>query len=439
MEAAHQLIQFIGVALAAAAAAAVLPRRASQAVTLASLVYMLAAVASLPRQGVYSYKGLDIIQVTSEYSAAAILLLAAELLVLLSFLRELDSMRAPLVILAALGGTLVLNSNSLVALIGGVETAAAALAALYSLGDSRAGEAAVKYFYSSILGMAFMVIGAGLLYSQGVDSFTDLYASALGQTQPPALPALFGLVFLVAGLALEVGLAPFYMWLPDVVQGAYVLGVATALLLLDAPAMLVLLRVVVESKLVASAGLSQALIMLALASMLVGEFSALVQRDARRMIGYSIVGGAGYKVLLAVALALSSMEDMLVPVYLVTASSMSAALVVASQRYGSTRIGKVAETVGLLSLAGVPPLYGFAAKLSMLVVLAAAGYAWMAAVAAIFFVVAAAYIVRYIVLGGPVASEQSGVQPVPLLVYSALLLVLGVWPGIVPMLGVALQ
>jgi hypothetical protein len=63
----------------------------------------------------------------------------------------------------------------------------------------------------------------------------------------------------------------------------------------------------------------------------------------------------------------------------------------------------------------------------------------MAAVAAIFFVVAAAYIVRYIVLGGPVASEQSGVQPVPLLVYSALLLVLGVWPGIVPMLGVALQ
>lgn len=435
MEAPYQLVGGIGAVLAAAAMAAALPRRASQAVTLASISLMLLLVLKLPVGSVYSHQGLDVAHVVGGYKAAGVLLLAAELLVLLSLVGELDNRRAPLVILAAAGGLLVLYSESFITLIAGLETAAAALAALYSMGGSRAGEAAVKYFYSSMLGVAFIVLGAALLYGNGVRGFTDLGA-VLGNGQHMALQQLLGLVFLVAGLALEVGLAPFYMWLPDVVQGAHILGVATALLLLDAPAMLALLRLVVGAG-AAAGGVTAALLVLALASMLVGEFSALAQSDMRRMLGYSIVGGAGYKVLLAVALALSGMDGMAALVYLVTAGSMSAALVAASQRYTGTLGGKAAETVGLLSLAGLPPLYGFAAKLSMLVALVSAGYAWMAGVAALFFLVAAAYIARYIALSGPVARNGGGLQLAPLLVYSFLLLVLGVWPQIVQALEVA--
>jgi len=428
----YQLLTLVaGVPLVAAAIAAVLPRRAAAATTLVTIIYMMVIVWVLP-QGMVRYAGLNILYVTTEYNAMAVLLLLAEILALASLVDELDKVRAPLVILAVLGGLLVLYSASLLTLLAGIETAAAALAGLYSLGGRRSGEAAVKYLYSSILATTLIIVGTGLLYSQGFQSFTE---APLGGMSWVTLPALLGLVFLTAGLALETGLAPFYMWLPDVVQGAHLLGVVTAILLVDAPVLLVFFKLIASSGVLVGPVIAAILILLAMASMIVGEFSALAQKELRRMIGYSMVSDAGYTVLLAVVYALSGIRDPLVPIYFITASNMSIALVITAHRYERTSIGKIAQVTGLLSLAGTPPLYGFAAKLSVVAAFAAAGYTWLAVVSVVFFLVSAAYIFRYLIMGGYQASHGVDVPWPPPLAYSLLLLVLGIYPGLVPMLG----
>lgn len=427
-----QLVDYVGIILTIVALAAVLPERASRVVTLSGITAMLIFTVILPRGSVYSYEGLGVVQVVEGYKAAGILLLTLELLVLLSFIRDIDRRNGPLLILMSAGSLLVLYSESFITLIAGLETAAVALAALYSVGEDRATEAAIKYFYSSMLGVAFIVLGAALFYNNGIHDFSELDSNVNILNSHTNL--LLGLVFLVAGLSLEAGLAPFYMWLPDVVEGAGLLSVAVALLLLDASVTLKLLH------LIASVGTATSItlimLVMAVASMFIGEFSALAQNGVRRMLGYSIVGGAGYKVILALALALAGRSTLTPIVYLVTASSMSVALVVASQHYQDTPCGKIAEVVGLLSMAGIPPLYGFAAKLIMLMTIISAGCIWIALATIAFFLVAASYIIRYMLSSSFKVKKNSSLESIPLVIYAVLVFVLGIWPQVINVLEV---
>ncbi|MCY0868586.1 MAG: proton-conducting transporter membrane subunit [Desulfurococcus sp.] len=427
-----QLVDYVGIILTIVALAAVLPERASRVVTLSGITAMLIFTVILPRGSVYSYEGLGLVQVVEGYKAAGILLLTLELLVLLSFIRDIDRRNGPLLILMSAGSLLVLYSESFITLIVGLETAAVALAALYSVGEDRATEAAIKYFYSSMLGVAFIVLAAALFYNNGIHDFSELDSNVNILNSHTNL--LLGLVFLVAGLSLEAGLAPFYMWLPDVVEGAGLLSVAVALLLLDASVTLKLLH------LIASVGTATSItlimLVMAVASMFIGEFSALAQNGVRRMLGYSIVGGAGYKVILALALALAGRSTLTPIVYLVTASSMSVALVVASQYYQDTPCGKIAEVVGLLSMAGIPPLYGFAAKLIMLMTIISAGCIWIALATIAFFLVAASYIIRYMLSSSFKVKKNSSLESIPLVIYAVLVFVLGIWPQVIDVLEV---
>ncbi len=314
---------------------------------------------------------------------AASLGLAASSLLLASMGGCLDERSAPLLLLAAAGGLVVLGSTGLIQLLLGVEAAAFSLAAVVAY--SGAVEAAVKYLYTSIYASALLVLGAAISASSG-----GMCLHALGS----GVAGMVGAALVVAALGAEAGLAPFYMWLPDYASAAPVAALAVSLLLVDVPVIVALYRVAAAAE-----GLAPVLLIIGLGSIALGELAALAQEKPRRMLGYAMVGDAGYVALLA---AYPSGSPGLAAYY-VLASNLVIAFTLAALEE-EKGIG-LFTALGLAGLTGMPPLPLLPAKV-MLVAWLARRSLPVAALAALFFLVAAAYPVRAIARGATAARPR---------------------------------
>ena len=321
-------------------------------------------------------------------------------------------------------------------------------------------EAAMKYFVLGALASGFMLYGMSMMY--GATGNLDLrnIADTVNSGQVDYLPLTFGVVFLVAGLAFKLGAVPFHMWVPDVYQGA---PTAITLVLAAAPklaAFAITLRILVIGFVDLAADWQPMLLILAVLSLAIGNLTAIMQTNFKRMLAYSTIAHMGF-VLLGLASgsldgdiqadtsAYGSALFYILTYVLTTLASFGLIMLLSRDGFECESIDDlkglnrrspwVAAMLLILmcSLAGLPPLVGFDAKLLILQGLLQSDRLWLAVVAVLFSLIGAFYYLRIIkVVYFDEPAEHSVLAPAAPVVPRALLLVngllvlgLGLMPG----------
>ena len=324
-----------------------------------------------------------------------------------------------------------------------------------------ASEAAMKYFVLGSLASGFLLYGLSMMYGATGSLDINEVFKAIASRQVNHQVLVFGLVFIVAGLGFKVGAAPFHMWVPDVYQGA---PTAITLLIGSAPelaAFAIIIRLLVEGLLPLAFDWQQMLALLAIASLLVGNLAAIAQTNLKRMLAYSTIAQMGFMLLGLVAgvvngntynaqFAYSAAMFYVVTYVLTTLASFGIILLLAREGFESEEITDLAGlnqrsplyagvmAIAMFSLAGVPPLVGFYAKLAVLQALIASGqgiYIALAVFAVVMSLIGAFYylrVVKVMYFDEPLtASTVSAPQDVRtvLTLNGALILILGIVPG----------
>ncbi len=316
-----------------------------------------------------------------------------------------------LVLLTALGMGMMASAGDLIALYIGVELHSLALyiLAAFRRDDARASEAGLKYFVLGALSSGLLLYGASLIYGfAGSTHFTDIAAVVQGHADTGVL---FGLVFLMCGLAFKVSAAPFHMWTPDVYEGAPTPVVGFFAAAPKLAAMVLFARALGDGFLGAAEQWRQVLIVIALASVFVGAFAGLVQKNLKRLWAYSSIANVGYALISLAAGTPEGLQAMLLfmVLYMIDVTGFFACLV-ALNRQGrpmetmDDMAGLIREkpamglamTVFAFSALGLPPLSGFWAKFYVFKAAIDAGLVWVAVAGLVASVVAAFYYLRLV-------------------------------------------
>jgi NADH-quinone oxidoreductase subunit N len=355
------------------------------------------------------------------------------------------------------------SSSNFLVLYLGLELLTLSSYALVALRRDHAGatEAAMKYFVLGAMASGFLLYGMSMLYGAtgSLDIGTVLKVIGTGQVKHQVL--VFGVVFIVAGLAFKLGAAPFHMWIPDVYHGA---PTAITVIVGSAPelaAFAICIRLLVEALLPLAVDWQQMLVVLTVASLLIGNVAAIAQTNLKRMLAYSTIGQMGFVLLglvsgvvngssLSAANAYSSAMFYIVTYVLTFLGAFGVILLLAREGFESEEIADFAGlnqrsplyagvmAVCMFSLAGIPPLVGFYAKLAVLQALVASGsaaYIALAVYAVVMSLVAAYYYIRVVKVmyfDAPITATTVAAPVdvrVVLTVNGALVLVLGLLPG----------
>lgn len=362
-----------------------------------------------------------------------------------------------------LGMFVMISGNNFLVIYMGVELLTLSSYALVALrrDHTLAIEAAMKYFVLGALASGFLLYGMSMLY--GATGSLDLQEvfKAINSGQIKHQVLVFGLVFLMAGLAFKLGVVPFHMWIPDVYQGA---PTAITLLIGGAPklaAFAVMIRLLVEGLLPLAIDWQQMLMLMAVASLAIGNLAAIAQTNIKRMLAFSTISHMGFVLIgmmsgvvnghaEAAGNAYSSSMFYVVSYVLTTLASFGVILLLSRNGFESEEIADFAGlnqrspfyagimAICLFSLAGIPPMIGFYAKLAVLQALVASGGAMhlgLAIFAVMMSLIGAFYylrVVKVMYFDAPITAAQVTapfeVRAV-LSLNGALLLVLGLVPG----------
>ena len=317
-----------------------------------------------------------------------------------------------LVILAALGMGMMVSAGDLISLYIGVELQSLALYVLaaFRRDDAKSSEAGLKYFVLGALSSGLLLYGASLIYGfAGSTRFHDIAIAV--QAAGANTGILFGLVFLICGLAFKVSAAPFHMWTPDVYEGAPTPVVGFFAAAPKLAGMVLFARVLTDAFPGALDQWRQILVIIALFSVFVGAFAGLAQKNLKRLWAYSSIANVGYAVL---GLAAGGEEGthamlMFMVLYMIDVTGFFACLTALS-RDGrpletiddmagliKTRPGlALAMTAFSLSALGLPPFSGFWAKFYVFKAAIDVGLGWAAVLGLVGSVVGAFYYLRLI-------------------------------------------
>lgn len=316
-----------------------------------------------------------------------------------------------LITLASVGLGMMASSGDLISLYIGIEMSSLALYVLaaYRRDSLFASEAGLKYFVLGALSSGILLYGASLIYGFAGSMKFDEIAAFASNNPGPGL--IFGMVFLIAGLAFKVSAAPFHMWTPDVYQGAPTPVVALFATAPKVAAMILIARVLIDGFNLAHFQWAQVVILISLISFAVGAFGGLLQKDIQRLLAYSSIINIGYALLAIASGTEMGVQAMLMfmTLYVVDQFGFFAILLSLSRNGRPIRnisdlaglkqerpLTAIALTVLALSAVGIPPLSGFWGKFYVFGAAADAGY-WMAGAAGLVAsVVAAFYYLRII-------------------------------------------
>lgn len=316
-----------------------------------------------------------------------------------------------LVLLSTLGMMLLISAENLLALYLGLELMSLALYVLaaFARDNGQASEAGLKYFVLGALSSGMMLYGSSLLYGfAGTISFAGI-AQAIGAT--PTIGVVFGLVFVLAGLAFKMSAAPFHMWTPDVYEGAPTPVTAFFASAAKMAAAAVTARVVMTAFPDAIQQWRQIIVFLAIASTLLGSFAAIGQTNIKRLMAYSSIGHMGFALIGLAAGDEAGIRGLAIylAVYLVMTLGSFAAIL--SMRVNGRAVENITDLSGLsrtngvmafflamlmFSLAGIPPLAGFFAKYYVLLAAVKAGLYPLAVIGVLASAVAAFYYLRVV-------------------------------------------
>lgn len=383
------------------------------------------------------------------------------------YARDRDMLRGgelfSLSMFALLGMSIMISGQNFLVLYLGLELLTLSSYVLVALrrDDKAATEAAMKYFVLGAMASGFLLYGLSMVYGAtgSLDVNTVLQTLLNGQIKHQVM--VFGVVFVVAGLAFKLGAAPFHTWVPDVYHGA---PTAATLMIAGAPklaAFALVIRLLVEGLLPLAFDWQQMLVALSIASLVIGNLAAIAQTNIKRMLAYSTIAQMGFVLLGLVAgvvygtpalavNAYSSAMFYVVTYVLTTLATFGVLLILARQGHENDAIADLAGLnqrsplyaaimgICLFSLAGIPPMVGFQAKLSVLQSLVASGqslYIGLAVFAVIMSLIGAFYYLRVVKVMYFDPSSDSTPLAAPLDVRSVLtvnglmVLVLGVVPG----------
>jgi NADH-quinone oxidoreductase subunit N len=284
-----------------------------------------------------------------------------------------------LILIAALGMGMLVSAGDLISLYVGVELHSLALYVLaaFRRDDVRSSEAGLKYFVLGSLSSGLLLYGASLIYGFAGSVRFDEIALATAELDGEGTGVLFGLVFVICGLAFKVSAAPFHMWTPDVYEGAPLPMVAFFTTAPKMAALVALSRLLYEAFPDSVDQWRQVVLIVALISMAVGAFAGLAQKNLKRLLAYSSISNMGYALLAisaGTAEGLGGLVTFMV-LYMIDSLGLFACLIAAnrggrsmeniSDFSGLSRVNMplaIAVTVLALSIAGIPPMAGFWAK-----------------------------------------------------------------------------
>ncbi|MCZ2495577.1 NADH-quinone oxidoreductase subunit NuoN [Xylophilus sp. Kf1] len=362
-----------------------------------------------------------------------------------------------------LGMFVMISGNNFLVIYLGLELLTLSSYALVALrrdhGNST--EAAMKYFVLGAMASGFLLYGLSMLYGAtgSLDIGQVMKAVSSGQIRHQVL--VFGLVFIVAGLAFKLGVAPFHMWVPDVYQGA---PTAVTLIIGGASkfaAFAMLMRLLVEGLLPLAFDWQQMLAVMAVVSLLVGNLGAIAQTNFKRLLAYSTISQMAFVLLglmsgvingnaSAAYNAYSSSMFYIATYVLTTLAGFGVILMLAKEGFESEEISDLAGlakrsplgaavlAVCMFSMAGLPPLVGFYAKLAVLQALITSGlpmYVGLAVFAVVMSLIGAFFYIRIVKVmyfdspALPVLAAAPADVRIVLAVNGGLVLVLGLFPS----------
>ncbi len=324
----------------------------------------------------------------------------------------IDQFEYPVLILIATLGMLVLTSaNSLIALYLGFELMSLALyvVAAFHRDNLRASEAGLKYFVLGALSSGMMLYGASLIYGYaGTVTFPGIAAALTGA---PKIGIIFGLVFLMAGLAFKMSAVPFHMWTPDVYQGAPTPVTAFFASAPKMAAVAITVRVTMIAFPAITGQWRQIVVFISIASMALGAFAAIGQTSIKRLMAYSSIGHMGFALVGLAAGSQAGVQGIAIYMAIYLVMTLGTFAVILSMRVKGREVESIedlsglARTDGLLafilamlmfSLAGIPPLAGFFAKYYVFLAAVQSGLFPLAVIGVVLSTVAAYYYLRVI-------------------------------------------
>jgi NADH-quinone oxidoreductase subunit N len=326
-----------------------------------------------------------------------------------------------LALFATLGMMVMISANHFLTIYIGLELLSLSLYAMVAMNrDSVAStEAAMKYFVLGALASGLLLYGMSMIYgATGTLEITGI-AERLNGGGVNKSVLVFGLVFLVAGLAFKLGVVPFHMWIPDVYQGA---PTSVTLFIGSAPklaAFAIVMRLLVSGLLPLAQDWQQMLIILSVLSMAIGNLAAIAQTNLKRMLAYSAISHMGFMLLGIVTGVVGGDARYALNAYSSSMFYVIAYVLMSAGTFGMillmARAGFEAEEIDdykglnkrspwfagimlmlMFSMAGVPFFIGFFAKFSVLQAVVAAGYMWLAIVAVLFSLIGAFYYLRVV-------------------------------------------
>jgi NADH-quinone oxidoreductase subunit N len=375
------------------------------------------AVPGIRDAGGTAFDGLFVADSFAAFAKLLVYLAAAASLVAASgwFSRDRDY-RAEypvLILLSGVGMGMMVSAGDLLTLYVGLElqSLSAYVLAAFQRRDNRSAEAGLKYFVLGALASGILLYGASLLYGFTGSTSFDGVAAGLAQGGV-STGELFGLVFLLAGIAFKVSAVPFHMWTPDVYEGAPTPVTAFFASAPKVAAMALLARVAVEALGPATLEWRQIVIFMALASTVLGGIAAVGQPNIKRLLAYSSINNVGFALIGLAAATRDGIASVLFYMAVYVVMTLGAFLVVLRMRDGD---GKAVESIASLSglsttrpwlaaamaifmfsLAGVPPLFGFWPKFLVFDAAVRADLTWLAAVGIATSVIGAYYYLKIV-------------------------------------------
>jgi NADH-quinone oxidoreductase subunit N len=310
-----------------------------------------------------------------------------------------------LVLLSTLGMMVLISAGDLIALYLGLELMSLALyvVAASNRDNAKSTEAGLKYFVLGALSSGMLLYGASLVYGfTGTVSFAGIAAAA----KTGSIGIVFGLVFLLAGLCFKVSAVPFHMWTPDVYEGAPTPVTAFFASAPKVAAMAVFVRATMTAFPGITAEWQQIVVFVSIASMALGSFAAIGQKNIKRLMAYSSIGHMGFALVGLAAGTPEGAQGVLVYLAIYVAMTLgSFAIIIAMKRNGQA-VEQISDFAGLsrtnpllafffamflFSLAGIPPLAGFFAKFYVFIAAIKAGLFTLAVIGVLTSVVGAFY------------------------------------------------
>ncbi|CAM5189669.1 NADH-quinone oxidoreductase subunit N OS=Castellaniella defragrans OX=75697 GN=nuoN PE=3 SV=1 [Castellaniella denitrificans] len=326
-----------------------------------------------------------------------------------------------LALLTLLGEFVMISAGSMLTVYLGVELMSFALYGLVALRRDHLAstEAAMKYYVLGCLASGILLYGMSMIYGATGQLGLAEIAQVIREGGADRMPLVFGVVFIVSGLAFKMTAAPFHMWTPDVYQGA---PTTVTLLVGSAPkfaAFVITLRLLIEALHGIAVDWQPMLLILAVLSLAIGNIVAIAQTNFKRMLAYSTIGQMGFVFLGlmsgvyegqagASAAAYGSSLFYVVIYVLTTLSTFGLILLLSRQGFECEEISDLKGLnrrnpllagvlmLSMFSLAGIPPLSGFYAKLVVLQAVVGAGHVWLAVFAVMCSLIGAFYYLRVV-------------------------------------------